>query len=44
MWCGLHFRSTCNHVSGSGGLHMGHVIDGKATLPKNNCFPAFPMC
>ena len=39
----LHFRSTCSHVSGSGELHMGHVIGGKASLPKNNCFLAFPM-
>ena len=29
MWCCLHFRSTCSHVSGSRELHMGHVIDGR---------------
>ena len=43
MWCCLHFRSTCSHVSGSRELHMGHVIDGKASLLKNNCFLVFPM-
>ena len=43
MWCCLHFRSTCSHVSGSIESHMGHVIDGKASLPKNSCFLAFPM-
>ena len=37
MWGCLHFRSTCNHVSRYGELHMGHVIDGKASLPKNRC-------
>ena len=42
MWCCLHVRSTCSHVSGSGELHMGHVIDGKASLLKNSCFMAFP--
>ena len=35
MWCCLHSRSTCSHVLGSG-------IDGKASLPKNSCFLAFP--
>ena len=34
MWCCLHFRSTCNYVSGFGELHMGHVIDEKASLPR----------
>ena len=43
MWCCLHFRSTCSHVLGYGELHMGRVIDGKASLPKKNCFLAFPM-
>ena len=43
MWCCLHFRNTCNHVSGSIESHMGHVIDEKTSLPKNNCFLAFPM-
>ena len=43
MWCSLHFRSTCRHVSWSGELRMGHVIDGKASLLKNNCFLALPM-
>ena len=43
MWCCLHFRSTCSHVSGSRELHIGHVIDRKVSLPKNNCFLAFPM-
>ena len=28
---------------GSRELHMRHVIDRKASLPKNNCFLAFPM-
>ena len=43
MWCCLHFRNTYSHVSGSGQLHMGHVIDGKASMPKNSCFLAFPI-
>ena len=43
MWWCLHFRSMCSHVLGSEVLHMGHVIGGKATMPKNNCFLAFPM-
>ena len=41
MWCCLPIRRTCSHVSRSGELHMGHVIDGKASLPKNNCYMAF---
>ena len=43
MWCCLHFRSTCSHVSGSRELHMRHVIDGKASLPKNSCVLTFPI-
>ena len=43
MWCCLHFRSTCSHVYGARELYMGHMIDGKASLPKNNCFLAFLM-
>ena len=43
MWCWFHFRSTCSHVSRSGQLHVGRVIDGKASLPKNSCFLAFPI-
>ena len=41
--CCLHVRSTCSRVLGSRELRMGHVIDGKASLPKNSCFLAFPM-
>ena len=36
-------RSTCSHVLGYRKLHMGHVINENASLPKNNCFMAFPM-
>ena len=43
MLCCLHFRSTCSHVSGSSELHIEHVIEGKASLLKNNCFLAFPI-
>jgi hypothetical protein len=43
MWCWLHFRSTCSHVSVSRELHIGHVIDGNLWMPKNNCFLALPM-
>ena len=43
MWCWLHFRSTCSHVSASGELHIGHVIDGNLSMPKNSCFLALPM-
>ena len=43
MWCCLHFRCTSSHVLGSGELHMGNVIDGEASLPKNNFVLAFPM-
>ena len=39
MWCCLHFRIICSNVLGYGELHMGHAIDGKASLPKNSCFP-----
>ena len=34
MWCCLHFKNTCNHVSRSKELHMRHVIVRKASLPK----------
>ena len=34
MCCCLHFRSTCSHVSASSELHIGHVWDGYAFLPK----------
>ena len=30
-----------SHVFGSSELHIEHVIEGKASLPKNNCFLAF---
>ena len=43
MWCHLHFRSTCSHVLGFGELNMGHVIDGKTSLPRNNGFMAFSI-
>ena len=43
MCCCLHFRSTCNHVSASSELHMGHVWDGYAILPKKSCFLACPI-
>ena len=43
MWYFIYFGSICSQVSGFGELHMGHVIDEKASLPKNNCFLAFPM-
>ena len=43
MWCWLHFNSTCSHVSASGELHIGHVLDGNLSMPKNSCFLAFPM-
>jgi hypothetical protein len=43
MWCWLHFRSTCSHVSASKELHIGHVIVGNRSMPKNSCFLALPM-
>jgi hypothetical protein len=43
MWCWLHFKSTCSHVFASWELHIGHVIDGNLSMPKNSCFLAFPM-
>ena len=43
MWCWLHLRSTCSHVSASWELHIGHVFDGNLWIPKNNCFLALPM-
>ena len=38
MCCCLHLSSKCSHVSASVELHMGHVLDGKAYLPKKSCF------
>ena len=43
MCCCLQVSSTCNHVSGSYELQMGHVIDGYVCLPKNSCFRALPI-
>jgi hypothetical protein len=43
MWWWLHFKSTCSHVSASHELHIGHVIEGNLSMPKNSCFLAFPM-
>ena len=43
MCCCLHFSSICIHVSGSRELHIEHVIEGYASLPKNSCFLAFPI-
>lgn len=33
----------CSHVSGSGELHIGHVMEGYLSLPKKSCFLVFPM-
>jgi hypothetical protein len=33
----------CNYVSTSVELQMGHVLDGKASLPKKSCFLAWPI-
>ena len=33
----------CSHVSASGELQIGHVIDENLSMPKNNCFLALPM-
>lgn len=30
-------------MSGSVEAHIGHVIDGNLSIPKKNCFCAFPM-
>jgi hypothetical protein len=43
MWCWLHFKSTYSHVSASKELHIGHVIVGNRSMPKNSCFLALPM-
>ena len=43
MCCCWHVSNTCNHVSGSCDLQMGHVMDGNLSLPKNICFLAWPM-
>jgi hypothetical protein len=41
--CCLHLSSTCSHVYASNELHMWHVFDGCASLPKKSCFRAWPM-
>ena len=38
--CCLHLSSTCSHILASVELHKGHVLDGKASLPKKSCFRA----
>jgi hypothetical protein len=43
MCCCLHLSSTCSHVSASVVLQIGHVLDGKASLPKKSCFRACPI-
>jgi hypothetical protein len=43
MWCWLHFKSRCSHVSASGELQIGHVIEGNLLMPKKSCFLALPM-
>ena len=43
MWCWLHLRSTCSHVSASWKLHIGHVFYGNLWISKNSCFLALPM-
>ena len=43
MWCCLHFRSTCSQVFGSSELHIEHIIQGKTSITKNNCFLTFPI-
>jgi hypothetical protein len=43
MCCCLHLRSTRSHVSTFGELHMGHVFDRYASLPKKSCFRACPI-
>jgi hypothetical protein len=43
MCCCLHLSSMCNHVSDSVELQIGHVLNGKASLPKKSCFRACPM-
>ena len=43
MCCCLHLRSTCSGVSTFVELQIGHVLDGKASMPKKSCFRAWPM-
>jgi hypothetical protein len=43
MCCCLHLSSTCSHVFASVELQIGHVLDGKASLPNKSCFRAWPI-
>ena len=43
MCCCLHLSSMCSHVSATVELHIGHVLNGKATLPKKSCLRAWPI-
>ena len=43
MCCCLHLSSTCSHVTAYVSSQIGHVLDGKASLPKKSCFGAWPI-